>query len=69
MTFTKREITRAKAIFARKQQAEYSATMTYAVAAPLSRPWRRTALVHRRTWRDCLVQARKELLEEDGRLD
>ena len=69
MTYTDREIARAKAIFAREQQAGKSATMTYAVAVPLSRPWGRTALVHRRTWRDCLVQARRELREEDGCLD
>ena len=68
MTYTKREIARAKAIFAREQQDGTSARMTYAVAVPLGRPRRRTALVHQRTWRDCLVQARKELREND-RLD
>ena len=67
MTYTKREIARAKAIFAREQQAGTSARMTYAVAVLLSRPRCRTALVHQRTWRDCLAQARRELREEDDR--
>lgn len=69
MTYTKREIARAKAIFAREQRAGKSAKMTYAMAVPLNRPWHRTALVHQRTWRDCLVQARRELREEDACLD
>ncbi len=44
MTYTKREIARAKAIFAREQRAGKSARMTYAMAVPLNRPWHRTAL-------------------------
>ena len=65
MTYTKREIARAKDIFVREMRAGKPGTMTYAVAVPLSTPLRRTALVHQRTWRDCLAQACRELRNED----
>ena len=68
MTYTKRQTARAKDIFDRQERAGKPSTMTYAVAVPLSKPWRRAALVHQRTWRDCLVQACRELREEDGDL-
>tara|TARA_R110002072_G_scaffold22383_20_gene78342 strand:- start:138326 stop:138523 length:198 start_codon:yes stop_codon:yes gene_type:complete len=64
MNYNDEEIERAKAIFAREKRNGVPGHMAVAAMAGLSRPAKIARVSHKRTWRDCLSQARHELRDE-----
>ena len=64
MNYTAEEIERAKVIFARAKREGATRHMPVAVLVGLSRPEKISRVSHRRTWRDRLPQARRELRGE-----
>ena len=64
MNYTDEEIERAKTIFARENREGAPGHMAVAAMAGLSWPAKIAHVAYKRTWRDCLTQARRELRAE-----
>jgi|TARA_B100001079_G_scaffold267067_1_gene275193 hypothetical protein len=64
MHYSDEEIERAKTLFARENDQPGHGRMAVAAMAGMSKPGKISHITHRRTWRDYLSKARRDLQKE-----